>query len=422
MNSQHQMPPVPGGSGQSFGARYGNKIALICAISVVLMICAGIIWGFAYDRENDSERVSRDIAQEWGEDVVISNVAFLLPDTSAGKSATLDSVLCAAEIKSELLHRNIYQAEVYKADVAISGSIGASVVRADSIPREARFIVGLDPKSIVETGELVVAGRKFELERTTDGLTASVPLDLVVAGSDFQASFKVRGSKGFYFNPPVGKNELIISGNSSSPSFKGSSLPVDRTVSDEGFTAKWVNIAPADPDRQDTIGYTEEITVYPADCHGDGGVDFVIGIDTYRKVVRAIKYAFLIILLTFITVFATEVISRRNIPLLNYFLIGAALVVFYLLLLSIAELWSFGYAYLISTAMTVGLICVYLRTMLHSRRLALYNASFLTILYGCCYVMLCVSVYALLVGSLMLFLALALAMNISLRLQKINAR
>ncbi|MDE5804860.1 MAG: cell envelope integrity protein CreD, partial [Paramuribaculum sp.] len=254
--------------------------------------------------------------------------------------------------------------------------------------------------------------------RSEDGLTATVPVELLTNGTTFAATFKLRGSEEFQFRPSADINSLTLKGNSTSPSFRGTALPVDRTVTDSGYTARWVDIAPEETDEASPYSYSNEVVVYSENYHGVGGVYYVLDVDTYRKVVRAIKYAFLIILLTFTAVFSTEVLSKKTIPLLNYFLIGLALIVFYSLLLSIAELLSFGYAYLISATMTVGLICVYLRTMLHSRRLALYNASFLTILYGCCYMMLCVSTYALLVGSLIIFFALALAMNISLRLQK----
>ncbi|MDE6038886.1 MAG: cell envelope integrity protein CreD, partial [Paramuribaculum sp.] len=387
----------------------------ILAICVVLMICAGFIWGLAYDRERDSNRVSREIADEWGKSVTVSGPEILCGD-SANSAIRLDSVACEAVINSEVLHRNIFQAEVYKADVVVSGRIGK--VETDSLTQSATLHIDLNPRAIISQGEVAVGNSSFPLKRSEDGLTATVPVELLANGTTFAATFKLRGSEEFQFRPSADINSLTLKGNSTSPSFRGTALPVDRTVTDSGYTARWVDIAPEETDEASPYSYSNEVVVYSENYHGVGGVYYVLDVDTYRKVVRAIKYAFLIILLTFTAVFSTEVLSKKTIPLLNYFLIGLALIVFYSLLLSIAELLSFGYAYLISATMTVGLICVYLRTMLHSRRLALYNASFLTILYGCCYMMLCVSTYALLVGSLIIFFALALAMNISLRLQK----
>ena len=416
MNNNYPNPKPPvAGRGDSSVSGNGNKIGLILAICVVLMICAGFIWGLAYDRENDSNRVSREIADEWGKSVTVSGPEILCGD-SANSAIRLDSVACEAVINSEVLHRNIFQAEVYKADVVVSGRIGK--VETDSLTQSATLHIDLNPRAIISQGEVAVGSQSFPLKRSEDGLTAIVPVELLTTGTTFAATFKLRGSEEFQFRPSADINSLTLKGNSTSPSFRGTALPVDRTVTDSGYTARWVDIAPEETDDASPYSYSNEVVVYSENYHGVGGVYYVLDVDTYRKVVRAIKYAFLIILLTFTAVFSTEVLSKKTIPLLNYFLIGLALIVFYSLLLSIAELLSFGYAYLISATMTVGLICVYLRTMLHSRRLALYNASFLTILYGCCYMMLCVSTYALLVGSLIIFFALALAMNISLRLQK----
>ena len=133
---------------------------------------------------------------------------------------------------------------------------------------------------------------------------------------------------------------------------------------------------------------------------------------------RALKYAFIIILLTYLSVLFTEMITKRNIPLLNYFLIGAALIIFYSLLLSMSEHVSFGIAYLIAAAMTVLLITGYMWKMLGSRKVAIIIGLILTGMYGSCYIMLTLSTYALLLGSLILFAALAAVMYGSLKLQK----
>ena len=100
----------------------------------------------------------------------------------------------------------------------------------------------------------------------------------------------------------------------------------------------------------------------------------------------------------------------------NYFLIGAALILFYCLLLALSEHISFGWAYLVAMAMTVGLITIYMWRMLRSRKVGLVMGSILTVIYTSCYIMLCVSSYALLMGSLLLFCALAGLMYGSLRI------
>ena len=91
------------------------------------------------------------------------------------------------------------------------------------------------------------------------------------------------------------------------------------------------------------------------------GAEFLIGVDRYQKVSRSLKYAFIIIMLTYISVLLAEVVDEAApIPLLNYFLIGAALILFYSLLLAFSEHMSFGASYMIASFMTVALIAGYM--------------------------------------------------------------
>lgn len=422
MNENHRMPPTPPVRTR---ASYRDKFILIVAMSIILMIGAGAIWLMAYNREETSRDVAHDLAKGWGGEVLIQGPVI---DLSSGTTVGLpESVDIKASVNSQILRRNIYQAEVFKADVEISGKLLPVSAPADTTgtAEPLRFVIAINGGDLADDGELTIGGRKLKLEKGDNCLMATVGPE-IAAATPYCARFKVRGGEDLRFKPSSNRNSMTISGNSSEPSFSGGSLPVERTVADNSFTATWQNFTCKSndgywrdetesnaiaPDVEDKLpeGY---ISPYCSGC----GVKFVSGVDGYRKVVRAIKYAYLIILLTFVGVFATEILSRRHIPMLNYFLIGAALVVFYSLLLSIAEQLNFDWAYLISAVMTIGLICVYLRTMLHSRRLAIYNGIFLSIIYGTCYVMLCVSTLALLIGSLLIFMAIALAMYVSLKI------
>ena len=129
------------------------------------------------------------------------------------------------------------------------------------------------------------------------------------------------------------------------------------------------------------------------------------------------KYSFIIIILTFISVLFVEIMRKQPIPLLNYFLIGAALIIFYSLLLSFVELIPFGFSYLIASAMTVVLITGYMWKILQSRKLGLSIGSVLSLMYLFCYIMLSISTYALLFGSVLLFFSLAAMMYASLKIK-----
>ena len=129
------------------------------------------------------------------------------------------------------------------------------------------------------------------------------------------------------------------------------------------------------------------------------------------------KYSFVIIILTFISVLFVEIMRKQPIPLLNYFLIGAALLIFYSLLLSFVELIAFGFAYLIASGMTVALITGYVWKMLQSRNLGISIGGVLSLMYLFCFIMLSISTYALLFGSLLLFFSLAAMMYASLKIK-----
>ena len=126
----------------------------------------------------------------------------------------------------------------------------------------------------------------------------------------------------------------------------------------------------------------------------------------------------MIILLTYISVLFTEIVMKRNIPLVNYFLIGAALIIFYTLLLSFSEHMSFGIAYVIASIMTIALIAGYMWKMLSSRKTGIVIGTILSVLYISCYILLSLSTYALLLGSLILFIALAAMMYGSLQIKR----
>ena len=146
-------------------------------------------------------------------------------------------------------------------------------------------------------------------------------------------------------------------------------------------------------------------------------VDLLVPVDRYQKTDRAIKYAIVVILLTFIAILLAEVVMRHPINMLQYLLVGLALVLFYSLLLSMSEHLSFGLSYLLAAIMTIGLITLYMRGILRSIKVAGAICGLLTVIYVFIYVLLSLETYALLTGSVGLFIALAAVMYATLKLR-----
>ena len=140
------------------------------------------------------------------------------------------------------------------------------------------------------------------------------------------------------------------------------------------------------------------------------GVELKVPVEQYQQTDRAVKYAFLIILLTFAAVFFVEMQKAKPIHPVQYLLIGIALIVFYTLLLSFSEHMSFVLSYLIASIMTIGMIVVFMASVTKERKTALGIGLLLTVLYTFIYVLLQLESYALLVGSVGIFIILGIAM------------
>jgi len=136
-------------------------------------------------------------------------------------------------------------------------------------------------------------------------------------------------------------------------------------------------------------------------------------INPYMQADRASKYGLLFVLLTFVGFFMFELIKRLAIHPIQYGLVGLALAIFFLLLLSLSEHVEFWIAYLIASVACIGLLGVYLSSVLRSRARGLGFAAMLTLLYAALYGLLVSEDNALVLGSLMLFAILAAIMLVT---------
>jgi inner membrane protein len=140
------------------------------------------------------------------------------------------------------------------------------------------------------------------------------------------------------------------------------------------------------------------------------GVQLITPVDIYHRAERSTKYGALFILLTFCTFFVVELLQRRRLHPVQYLLVGAALCLFYLLLISLSEHIGFGFAYLSAAVATIGVIGMYAAHVLGGLGQGVRMVAGLSLLYGFLYVLLQLEDYALLVGSISLFLILAAVM------------
>jgi inner membrane protein len=225
----------------------------------------------------------------------------------------------------------------------------------------------------------------------------------------FHFNLTVRGSGDLQFAPIGMENVVHLASTWPDPSFRGAFLPTDRTVTSKGFDATWRisyygrNFPQQWRDAESPFKADDLNTSYY-------GVGFLTLIDSYRNTERSIKYGILFIALTFVTFFLFEILARLRLHLIQYGLVSAALIVFYLTLLSLSEFADFGLAYLAAAGISTLLITAYCFRILGSGRLTFGLTLGLAAIYGALYVILQLEDYSLMVGTGVLIAALASVM------------
>ena len=227
-------------------------------------------------------------------------------------------------------------------------------------------------------------------------------------------ALKLKGSERLNFTP-VGKSTTVrIEGPWADPSFDGEFLPESREITQTDFNAEWRVLHFNRPFPQQWKNGDESLE------NADFGVRLMMPVDQYQKSMRSAKYSVLIILLTFMALFLVEITQRIRIHPFQYILIGAALTIYYILLLSLSEHMGYNEAYMIASLATVILITAYSKTFLVTRRLVSLFAGLLGVFYTFIFVIIQEQDYSLLLGSIGLFLIVALLMYFSRKVKWYN--
>ena len=440
----------------------GRKLLFAILVGAFLAIPLFTVWLLVYDRQSQSEVARNSITEGWGGPQTFAGPMLVIPFqedvtetiTEAGrevtKSRTVWRELFVApttltldnSIDPQRRTRSIYEAVVYDARVkghaeyALPADLpryGVTVDRLVFDRAEIRFGLS-DARGVAADNTVAVDGRPLALQ-PGNGLSATngsgffawfdgSPLRAGAITADF--SFGFRGNANVTLAPRAGETIWKIRSSWPSPSFTGGFLPTERNVSDKGFTATYrisnlalgtslVSTEQASDTNNQASGYGSRGMVSPA---GDfqARVDLVQPVDLYDQVSRAAKYGFLFIGFTFLALLMFDVIGGVRVSSVEYLLVGAALVLFFVLLLAFSEVIGFTPAYLVASAGIIGLITTYSAAVLRSWRRAGFIGGLLIALYAVLYVLLSLEAYSLLIGSLMLFVALAFVMYVTRRL------
>ena len=390
-------------------------------IALVLLIPAALTTELVRDRSATQEEAAAEISESWARTQTITGPVIMVPYETEEEGVQYayflpDDLQVTGTVAPEKRYRGIYEVIVYSSELMIGGRFSPpdfsewSIDPESILWNEAVVATGVsDMRGIEDQISLQWNGQDYDFRPGLEeesvlrtGMTARAPVQ--EAGA-FQFSLRLRGSDSLYF-VPVGK-ETSISLNSTwdAPSFGGAFLPDTREVSGTGFTARWhvldLNRPYAQAWRGTTTGLMESAF----------GVRLLLSVDHYRKTLRAATYAIVVIALTFLTFFLSEIYFERRAHPFQYLLVGLALCLFYGLLLALSEHMPFNTAYASATGATVIVVTGYMRSILGRR--SIYFGTILLIVYGFMFLLLQLEELALLIGMTGLFVALALTMYLT---------
>ncbi|MDG5977100.1 hypothetical protein H010_17691 [Hydrogenophaga taeniospiralis CCUG 15921] len=280
-----------------------------------------------------------------------------------------------------------------------------------------------DLRGLLGRPELALGGKTLAVtaspaaEQLPLPLAAAVDAALLQPGAtlDFTLGMDLAGTGRIGFVPLADDNKVTLTSPWPHPSFGGDFLPRSRSVSAQGFEASWSVPSLSTQAQQRFLSEGKE---------GVAAESFSVSldnpVDVYRLTERATKYAMMFIVLTFAAFFVLEMVKRWRIHPMQYLMIGAALVLFFLLLLSLSEHLDFLWAYLLASLACISLMGHYLRHVLGGWRPSLGMSGMLVALYGVLYGILVSEDNALMMGSLLLFGVLAAIMVATRKLDWYN--
>jgi inner membrane protein len=253
------------------------------------------------------------------------------------------------------------------------------------------------------------------------GVSIPVAIDPAISNK-FSFKLKLNGSRLLSFLPFASDMNVNLTSSWANPSFEGAFIPAEKSVTKNGFSAKWkileLNRNYGQFGFDDFIGFGEKSPnemfendrIAPENAAGGFGVNLIMPVDQYQRTTRAAKYGVLFVILTFVTFFFFELLRKKYVHPLQYLIVGFAIMLFYLLLLSLAEYLLFDIAYLISATVITLMVMLYAGAIFSNRRYGIIVGLILFMLYAYFYTLLQLQLYSLLFGSIRMVIMLSVVM------------
>lgn len=449
----------------------GIKLLLVGIVGFILMVPLLLVYALVYDRKDQAQTAQTAINSGWGGPQVVAGPVIAVPfrttqvqsEQVGGQTVTRNVEVekylyispvenkVATTVNPQVRTKSIYSSVLYESQVSGTArfEVPADLPRF-GVTRErlewdqAQLRMGAsDARGLTKGGTLKANGQELAVQPGKgpgatggEGFFAFLPWN--GEGSlSVDYGFGLRGSRSLSLVPRGGHTVWSVSSSWTNPSFGGAFLPEKRDLSRNGFKANYTidKLAlgqapvstedPGMPSIDDGSGnyrssyVSEESRSSAADTASGGAVDNVVGsskavtiglvepVNLYSKVDRSVKYGFLFIGFTFLAFLLFDVVGGARVAMAEYLLTGAALILFFVLLLAFAEVIGFLLAYLLASGAIIGLLSAYSAAVLKSWKRGRFIGAMLVGLYALLFVLLNLEAWSLLIGSVLLFVALA---------------
>ena len=432
----------------------GFKIAMLVILILLLLIPVFMIRSLIRERSYRADEAEESIMEAWGSQFTLYGPVIRIPivereevRTKTEKDGekievvmhdyalwiTPKDVDISADFSAQKKRRGIFSVALFSGNVSLSGNFSFERAKNElkqnqtMYPEQAEIIVGMASQKGIRRiikadwngDELFFrpGNRNFYISYSDgSGVNALSPFDITRINT-FDIQFAVQGGKAIRVLPIGETTQVHVQTDWPSPSFQGGFLPVNYTLSENGFDAEWeisylsrsIPLYWLTGERGENNGRTswrDELF----------GVDFFKPLDHYALNTRAVKYAILFLIIPFLTLFFLEVFSQKSIHPAQYLLSGLANIIFYLLLLSISEHLSFSIAYLIAAAALTCMMTLYARSLLETWARSAYMGLVMALLYLIMYLTLNAEDWALLIGSIAAFIITGVVMFLTRKL------
>jgi len=410
------------------------KMVILGFLGLLLLIPIELVREIIKERAKYAGEARTEVGKSWALPQIITGPVLNVPGRKTTENGlnvlttTLhilpENLNVKASVIPEIRYRGIYETVIYRSSIDISGNFSLSGTDGFEGYRydwnQAYLTLGVtDNKGL--SGDIILKYGEKDLPAEPgtvqkDIFSSGISFRTGVPGANpestersFSMKLDLNGSEALFFSPTGKTTRITISSPWAAPSFGGNFLPVERTVSKDGFFAKWevTHLNRSFPQVWTGAGFSPENDSF--------GVTLMLEVDHYRKAERSAKYGILFILLTFFVLILIEVRSSERIHIVYYMLVAGALILFFSLLSALSEHIGFNPAYLTASSATIALLSYFFNSLTGRRWVVLLVAGLLSTLYLFVFILLALKDYAYLAGNIGLFVLLAILMIVSSR-------